>query len=360
MQAMNASFPKKLVVLGTGGTIAGLADDAHDNLGYKAAQVGVDKLLAALPQARRPHATLLCEQVAQVDSKDMDLDVWRRLAQRCVFWLADPQVLGLVVTHGTDTMEETAYFLHRVLARSGCSDKPVVLTGAMRPASALTPDGPQNMLDALVVASDPRARGVMVVFSSNIHGAVDVQKVHGYRQDAFESGDAGVLGWVQEGVASWVRLPAVPSGGDAQAGRREPQGSAHDVNWPALLASRLVWPRVEIVHSHAGATGLLVDTLLAAGPALRPQGIVVAGSGNGSVHQALEAALLRALADGVAVWRSSRCGTGHTVGDLQTQLPDSAGLPPVKARIALMLQLLQIGAGDGRAAAIVTGPSPVP
>jgi len=356
MQAMNVPFSQKLVVLGTGGTIAGLAQDAHDNVGYKAGQVGVEQLLAALPQAQRPPATLVSEQVAQVDSKDMDLEVWQRLAQRCAFWLSDPQVKGIVVTHGTDTMEETAYFLHTVLARSGSSDKPVVLTGAMRPASAVTPDGPQNMLDALVVASDPSARGVMVVFSGNIHGAVDVQKVHGYRQDAFQSGDAGVLGWVQEGIAAWVRLPVATSSGDQQVGRREPQRCAAEVNWPALLAGALVWPRVEIVNSHAGATGLLVDTLLAAGPALRPHGLVVAGTGNGSVHQALEAALLRAQANGVAVWRASRCGTGHTVGELQTQLPDSAGLSPVKARIALMLHLLQASAVGGRRAAAVTGP----
>ncbi len=353
---MNVSFPKKLVVLGTGGTIAGLARDTQDNVGYQAAQVGVEQLLAALPLARRPLATLVSEQVAQVDSKDMDLEIWQRLAQRCVFWLSDPQVMGIVVTHGTDTMEETAYFLHSVLARSGCSDKPVVLTGAMRPASALTPDGPQNMLDALVVAADPRARGVMVVFSGDIHGAVDVQKVDAYRRDAFQSGAAGVLGWVQEGVAVWVRLPEVASGGEPQLGRREPLGRAQDADWAALLAGPLVWPRVEIVHSHAGATSLLVDGLLAAAPALRAQGLVVAGTGNGSVHQALEAALLRAQASGVAVWRASRCGTGHTVGELETPLPDSAGLSPVKARIALMLQLLQRGADDGCRVETVTGP----
>ena len=358
MQVMNVSFPQKLVVLGTGGTIAGLAQDALDNVGYKAAQVGVEQLLAALPKGGCGHMTLVSEQVAQVDSKDMDLALWQRLAQRCVCWLSDPQVKGIVITHGTDTMEETAYFLHTVLARDGCSDKPVVLTGAMRPASALAPDGPQNMLDALAVATDPSARGVMVVFGGNIHGAVDVQKVHGYRQDAFASGEAGVLGWVQEGVATWVRLPlpCTASGGEPQqVGRREPQGGAHEANWHALMAGTVVWPRVEIVNSHAGATGLMVDTLLAAGPALRLQGIVVAGTGNASVHQLLEAALLRAQAEGVVVWRASRCGTGHTVGVLPTLLPDSAGLSPVKARIALMLQLLQAGADNGRRAASVTG-----
>ncbi len=143
---MNTTSTKKLVVLGTGGTIAGLSGDAHDNVGYKAAQVGVEQLLQALPSARRPQATLVSEQLAQVDSKDMVHDVWQRLAQRCADWLADPQVMGIVVTHGTDTMEETAFFLHLALAACGVADKPVVLTGAMRPASSLTPDGPQNLL----------------------------------------------------------------------------------------------------------------------------------------------------------------------------------------------------------------------
>ena len=191
---MNTSFVKKLVVLGTGGTIAGLATDVHDNLGYKAAQVGVAQLLEALPQARRPGATLVSEQVSQVDSKDMRHDIWQLLAQRCAFWLSDPEVIGIVVTHGTDTMEETAFLLHEVLRGAGVDNKPVVLTGAMRPASSMTPDGPQNMLDALVVASDPQARGVMVVFAGDIHGARDVQKVNAYRPDAFRSGEAGVLG----------------------------------------------------------------------------------------------------------------------------------------------------------------------
>ncbi|HQZ07135.1 MAG TPA: asparaginase [Burkholderiaceae bacterium] len=341
---MNTPFVKKLVVLGTGGTIAGLAAEVHDNVGYKAAQVSVERLLEALPQALRPRATLVSEQVAQVDSKDMRHDIWHLLAQRCAFWLSDPEVAGIVVTHGTDTMEETAFFLHESLRGRGIADKPVVLTGAMRPASSLTPDGPQNMRDALVVAADLRACGVMVVFAGSIHGAREVQKVDSYRLDAFDSGEAGLLGRVEEGEVAWVRLPiALP-----------------DAPRPIALQDQAVWPRVEIVTSHAGASGWMVDALLAPRTADALHGLVVAGTGNGSVHEALEAALVQAQMQGVVVWRSSRCGSGHTVGHADAPLPDSAGLSPVKARIALMLHLLHAGAGRAPRAMPVSGSTPVP
>lgn len=337
---MGQTFRKKLVMLGTGGTIAGLAATVDDNVGYSAAQLGVTQLLEALPKALRPEASLISEQVAQVDSKDMDLEVWQALARRCAFWVADPDVLGIVVTHGTDTMEETAFFLQEVLAGSAAAHKPVVLTGAMRPASSLAPDGPQNMRDALVVAADPRARGVMVVFGGTIHGARDVQKVHAYRQDAFRCGEDGPLGRVEEGVATWVRPPML---GGASSRPEAGQGQG----WMQLLQGPLVWPRVEIVSSHAGAGPLLVDALLAQRDSHGLEGIVVAGTGNASVHAALEAALVRAQGQGVAVWRASRCGSGHTVGRIGGPLPDAGGLSPVKARIALMLHLLLARADRG-------------
>jgi L-asparaginase len=348
---MDPTFRKKLVLLGTGGTIAGLAAAAHDNVGYKAAQVGVAQLLEALPQALRPEATLVSEQVAQVDSKDMGLDVWQALAQRCAFWIADPDVAGIVVTHGTDTMEETAFFLHEVLAGSDVARKPVVLTGAMRPASSLTPDGPQNMLDALVVASDPRAWGVLVVFGGSIYGAPDVQKVHAYRQDAFGGGEDGPLGRVEEGAATWVRPPAI-------GGSSFQLDAGQGPDWPTLLQGAVAWPRVEILSSHAGASPLMVDALLAQRASHGLDGMVVAGTGNASVHAALEAALLKAQHEGVVVWRASRCGSGHTVGRLDTPLPDAAGLSPAKARIALMLQLLQARADRGAGPAATLSSSP--
>ena len=340
-------FRNKLVLLGTGGTIAGLAADAVDDLAYTAAQVGIGQLLAALPAARRPPIAVHCEQVAQVDSKDVGFAVWQTLLQRCWHWLADPTVDGIVVTHGTDTMEETAFFLDTVLSQSGALEKPVVLTGAMRPASSLAPDGPQNLLDALIVAATVGARGVMVSFAGNLYAARDVHKVHPDRLDAFSSGDAGVLGRMEEGVARLVR--AVPRVSDPALSIRLPvaisdRGSA----WRRVLGQPAAWPRVEIVMSHGEAGAFIVDALLAhsAGSADPVRGIVVAATGNGSVHRDLEAALLHAQTGGVVVIRASRCGNGRVFGNLPASLADSAGLSPVKARIALALELMLASATE--------------
>lgn len=348
---------KKIVLLATGGTIAGLAGHAGDNVGYTAGQVDIAQLLQALPAHGRPALELVGEQVAQLDSKDMSTAVWSSLAQRCRFWLDDPGVQGIVVTHGTDTMEETAYFLHRVLPRAGVCDKPVVLTGAMRPASALAPDGPQNMLDALAVAADPRMGAVWVSFAGQVHDARHVHKLHPYRVDAFSSGEAGVVAVVEEG-----RLRLLHGAGPA--GRASPSHTttaSSDSAVPpcdALPADR-PWPRVEIVTSHAGAGAWMVDAMCGAASAGEApvRGIVVAGTGNGSVHQALEAALLRAQAAGIVVRRASRCVGSAMVPHPAATLPDTGGLSPVKARIALMLELL---AADALPASAGQGVRPAP
>lgn len=308
----------KVVVLGTGGTIAGASAQPGDDRHYRAGQIGVDQLLQGVPDLP-PGAVLVAEQVAQVDSKDMDTALWLQLRRRLVHWLAQPDVAGVVVTHGTDTLEETAYFLHATLPVT----KPVVLTCAMRPATSLAPDGPQNLRDAITVALHPGARGVLAVCAGTLHSARDVQKQHTSRLDAFSSGDTGFLGLIRAQRLFLMR------------------------NWPQALvktgdsaieniALDADWPQVEIVTSHAGANGRVVDALLAQGV----QGIVVAGTGNGTVHQALEAALLRAQAAGVVVWRSTRCALGPVTPRLDAALPDAGGLSPVKARIALMLALL--------------------
>ena len=187
---MSLKINKKLVVLGTGGTIAGTAATAGDNIGYTAAQVGVAQLLLAIPALAQMPCVLVSEQVAQIDSKDMSHAVWQALAERASHFLAQPDVQGIVITHGTDTLEETAYFLHAVLPAPLLAAKPVVLTCAMRPASAMVPDGPQNLLDACAVALTPGAAGVVAVCAGSVHGAVDVQKQHTYRVDAFSSGDS--------------------------------------------------------------------------------------------------------------------------------------------------------------------------
>ena len=307
---------QKIAILATGGTIAGTSPVPGDNLGYTAAQLRVEDLVASVPAlAGLP---LVPEQVAQVDSKDMTFEIWRDLAQRCSHWLAQPDVAGVVVTHGTDTLEETAFLLQAVLAPA----KPVVLTCAMRPATALAPDGPQNLLDAVSLAAWPGARGVVAVCAGTIHGARDVAKRHPYRLDAFDSGDAGPIGYVEERrvrlLRDWPELV-----GNAPARLRK-----------FVQAKR--WPRVEIVMSHAGAGGAIVQALLDQGV----DGIVVAGSGNGSVHRDLQAALRKAHDAGVTVVRSTRCAEGEVLARPNDVFPHSAGLSPVKARIALMLRLL--------------------
>jgi len=302
----------KIVILGTGGTIAGTAASAADAVGYTAAQIGIGHLVAAVPALRE--ADLECEQIAQLDSKDMDVVTWQALAARAANHLARADVAGIVVTHGTDTLEETAYLLHRVLAPF----KPLVLTAAMRPATSIAADGPQNLYDAVMTARDPSAHGVLVTFAGRVWAGAEVRKVHSYRADAFAAADAGPLASIEEGALRWFR----------EAPRAEALGLAH------IARDAAQWPRVEIVINHAGANGLLVDALVTQGV----HGIVAAGTGNGTLHHDLEAALLRAQAAGVQVLRSTRCAAGPVIG--QTLLRSADALAPPQARVELMLQLL--------------------
>lgn len=302
-----------IVILGTGGTIAGTARTASDNVGYASAQLRVEDLLAAVPALAGQR--LEAHQVAQLDSKDMDFATWQRLAAAVEQHLARSEVAGIVITHGTDTLEETAYFLQRVLAPS----KPVVFTAAMRPATALAPDGPQNLFDAVQVAATPGARGAVLAFAGRVHDAVQVRKTHSYRVDTFESVDGALVARVEEGL---VR----PLG-------RWPEGEALGLARIDRPAER--WPRVEIVMNHAGADGTIVRALQAAGV----QGLIAAGTGNGTLSAALEAALREAEAAGVMVWRSTRCDAGPVM-DLPGLLPSAGALSPVKARIEMILALL--------------------
>ena len=330
---MSINKGKKLLVLGTGGTIAGTAASDGDGIGYTAAQIGVSELVKAIPSLADLPCTLICEQVAQLDSKDMSFAVWLQLLARTVHWLADPQVQGVVITHGTDTLEETAFFLHCALPRDLVAAKPVVLTCAMRPATALNADGPQNIRDAIAVALTPDACGVVAVCAGTVHSAVDIQKIHTYQLNAFGSGDAGPLGYIEEGRVRLLKNWPVESSDTKYSVQKA-------INSIANVTS---WPRVEILMSHAGAGALMVDALLAqsaSGAGERLRGIVVAGTGNGSLHQDLEAALLRAQAGGVAVRRSTRCAMGRVIPGPNTTIGHSEGLSPVKARIALMLELM--------------------
>lgn len=313
--------PQNIVILGTGGTLAGRAASVSDNIGYTAAQVGVAELIGAIP-AMAQAGPVIVEQVAQVDSKDMSFPILARLALRVNHFLTQPSVQGVVITHGTDTLEETAFFLQMVCRPA----KPVVLTSAMRPATALVPDGPQNMLDAMVVARHRGAHGVVAVGAGTIHSALDVQKVHPYQLDAFSSGDAGALGYVEEGAVRLLR--------NWPSAHKEWEQVA--INNIANLTRDDDWPRVEIVMNYVGASGAVVEALVAQGV----RGLVVAATGNGTLHHALEVALLKAQAAGVEVIRSTRCLNGRVLRKSADLLPDSNGLSPVKARVALTLRLL--------------------
>lgn len=333
-------FHQKIVVLGTGGTIAGLALAGQSPGSYVSALLQIDDLIQDLPVSERTPSEspfkLITEQVAQLDSKDMDHVIWLQLAERVKHWLGDASVKGVVITHGTDTLEETAFFLHAVLQSDGVLGKPVVLTGAMRPANALDSDGPRNLRDALSVAADPLAAGVLVVFAGAVHHPMSVQKIHPTRIDAFDSGQAGAIAQLHGSTVIWNEI--VPL--------------AHVINAPS--ATDLIafghaqdWPWVAVVTSHAGVHEAYVDALVAYGV----RGLVVAGTGNCTVHASLARALLKAEEQGVVVWRVSRCASGALTS--QVVAPEVAqdgsgfkvavGLSATKARIALMLYLIREG-----------------
>lgn len=322
---------KKLVFLGMGGTIAGTAQTAGDNVGYKAGQVGVAQLLQSVPALGRVlgEADLVSEQVCQIDSKDLGDADWLALTGRVLHYLRQSDVQAVVITHGTDTLEETAYWLMRLVPASLLCSKPVVLTCAMRPASSLTPDGPANMADAAAVAVCRGACGVVVVCAGKVHSAAHVQKVHPYRVDAFDSGEAGPVAVVEEGR---VRL---------LSGWPAPASNAPGIDLTALQTQDL--PRVEVLVSHAGVSGAIVRSLMLPQNGDSPlRGLVVAGTGNGTVHKQLEAALRVAQQQGIRVARASRCAYGEIVGAAtaadDVSFPTYA-LSAVKARIALMLDI---------------------
>ena len=297
------STPSVIVILGTGGTISALADSPDENLRYRAGEVAVAVLAASLPTVRGIQVET--EQVAQIDSKDMDFATWRRLAERVSWHVSRPEVRAVVVTHGTDTLEETAWFLQRVLAPT----KPVVLTGAMRPASSAESDGPRNLAEAVDVAAARSRGGVVVSFAGSVHSARAVRKLHPTRLDPFAGGDA------DEGTDAAIGLIALPM--DASP-----------------------WPFVAIVSSTAAADARSVEALVDAGV----NGIVVATTGNGTVHHALEAALDAAAASGVAILRATRCLEGAIVEGTTAghgDLPSADDLTPQKARVELIVRLLE-------------------
>ena len=312
----------KIVVLATGGTIAGSAADEAATTGYQAGAIGIEALLGAVPQLA-DYAEVTGEQIASVDSKDITEAVWLRLAERCNSLLAEPELAGIVITHGTDTLEETAYFLQLTVH----SQKPVVLTGAMRPATALSADGPMNLLNAVRLAASPEAnrQGVLVCMNDEIHSARYVTKSHTTSVSTFVSPDAGPLGRMCDGQPVFY----------TKALRRHTLESTFSTEGVSGL------PYVKIIFGHGADDALFVDAAVQAGA----KGLVYAGMGNGSIPDAVAEALARAVKKGVAVVRSKRCEAGAVIAAEQSyqeaSFLEGDSLPPQKCRILLQLALLK-------------------
>jgi L-asparaginase len=312
------SLPR-LRLLATGGTIAGAQH--HDARGYQAAAFSMDALLAAVPQIA-DLAQIEVEQVAAIGSQDMDEATWLKLAARAQIALDAPDITGVVISHGTDTMEETAFFLNLVVR----SEKPVVLVGAMRPATAISADGPMNLYNAVAVAAHPevRGRGVLVVANDEIHFAREVAKTNTTQVGTFRATHRGLAGLVNAGR---LHLYAPPV-------RRHTAQSEFSVAGVNAL------PRVDIVYAYAGVGRELIDAAVQAGA----RGLVIAGVGDGNLNAIALAAAATAAKSGVAVVRSSRTGGGVVernieVDDDRLGFIASDELNPQKARVLLMLGL---------------------
>ncbi|MFY0601606.1 MAG: asparaginase [Cyclobacteriaceae bacterium] len=309
-------------ILATGGTIAGSASSATSS-SYAAGQVGIQTMINAVPGIKEI-ANVSGEQVSNVGSQDMTIDIWLKLANRINELLASDDVDGIVITHGTDTQEETAYFLSLVVK----SDKPVVTTGSMRSSTSISAEGPLNLYNAVAIAASPEAKGkgVMVSLNDQIHGARDVSKMNTTNVNSFVSPIKGVLGGVFYGRLGFFREPTTKLG----------LQSEFSVDGVKEL------PRVDIIYGCADMSPDLIDMLVNAGA----KGIVIAGVGNGNMNTATLNAAKKASEKGVIVVRSTKAATGWVLRDNEFKDADYgtiAGhdLGPVKSRILLMLTLMK-------------------
>lgn len=315
-----AQSKPNVYILATGGTIAGASTTAVSSA-YKAGSIGVDELLAAVP-ALKDLAEIKSEQVVQIGSQDMNDQVWLKLSKRVNELLSQKDVDGIVITHGTDTQEETAYFLNLTVK----SNKPVVLVGSMRPSTAISADGPRNLYNAVACAAAPESvgQGVMVVMDDKILGADDLSKTNTLNVSTFQNPNYGALGIMYNGKPVYTRKPI----------KRHTTNSEFDI----MNLNEL--PRVEIILSYSNATPLFIDAALKA----KTKGIVTAGVGNGNFTTDMQNALAKAVQKGVAVVRSSRIGGGPTtqwdeIDDDQFGFTASWYINPYRSRVLLMLAL---------------------
>ena len=323
-QAQAAKLPN-VVILATGGTIAGSGASTTTTIGYTSATVGVERLIAAVPELKQV-ASVKGEQVFQIASESMTNDHWLKLAKRVNALLAQSDVDGVVITHGTDTIEETAYFLDLTVK----SKKPVVVVGAMRPSTAISADGPINLYNAVLLAGSQEAvgKGVLVALNDQINAAREVTKSNTSTMDTFKSSELGMLGYIQGNKPYFYR----------QSTRKHTADTEFDISKLDVL------PKVEIIYGYADMNRVALDAFVAAGA----KGIIQAGVGDGSVAAQMKAPLVEARQKGVQIVRSSRVGQGIVArngeandDELDTLVSDT--LSPQKARILLMLALTKTG-----------------
>ncbi|MCB2144889.1 MAG: type II asparaginase [Deltaproteobacteria bacterium] len=312
----------RVIILATGGTIAGSAESATQ-AGYASGRVTVDAMIGAVPEMTEI-ARIRGEQVANVGSQDITFAIMIDLANRINTLLGADDVDGVVVTHGTDTMEETAHFLNLTVK----SKKPVVMTGAMRASTAISADGPLNLYNAVAVAADPDAagRGTLVVMNDRIHGAHSLTKTNTTSVETFISPINGLIGTVNYGKTEYFRRPF----------RKHTHKSQFSVEGVTSL------PRVDIIYACADMPADLIDGSMERGA----RGIVIAGDGNGNMNAATIQRAARAAQKGIFIVRSSRVPTGKVgrnveIDDDRMGFIASDELNPAKARILLMLALLK-------------------
>lgn len=309
----------RIAILGTGGTIAGFIDSTIATTGYTAGAIDIDVLIKAVPQIR-DLADISGEQIANIDSSNMCDKIWLRLAKKIAKLFAEG-IDGVVITHGTDTMEETAYFLNLTIK----SDKPVVLVGAMRPSTAISADGPKNLYNAVALVANKEAKnkGVMVAINDKILSARGVVKTHSLNIDAFSSPDFGDLGYIVDGKVFFYNNVT----------------KAHTKNAPFDVSKLTSLPKVDILYSYSNdGSGVAAKALFEHGT----KGIVVAGSGAGSIHKNQKDVLKELLKKGLKVVVSSRVVAGCVaVSDSDEKLGfiSAEDLNPQKARVLLMLAL---------------------
>lgn len=310
----------RVIILATGGTIAGTGASS-DRAGYTAGKIPIDDLIGTIPTVKKI-ANITGEQISSIGSQDMTTDIWKKLAVRINDIFSKNEADAVVVTHGTDTQEETGYFLDLVVA----SKKPVVLTGSMRPATAISADGPKNLYDAITVAVSPKSvgKGVLISFNEGIFDAREVMKLSTTKVNAFGSPNSGPVGQVYDGKVEYY-----------SANLRE-----INVGTPFTIRPDTKLPRVDIVYMYADAPPDMIDMLIAK----KVDGIVIAGVGNGNFNKAYMDAVKRAIQAGIIVCRASRTPSGRVV--LEDEINDeelgtivSDDLTPQKARILLMLGL---------------------